>query len=82
MVVEGSDKELDPFWMKLSEQSKIDGNHNYHQLDIIKLILITIKFDDDWIKRKKKMRSLDPVEKAQIIEEKGMIHVEHDHASL
>ena len=43
MVVEGSDKELDPFWIKLS---KIDGNHNDHQFIINKLNLIT-----DWIKK-------------------------------
>ena len=34
MVVEGSDKELDPFWIELCEQSEIDGNHNDHQLII------------------------------------------------
>ena len=51
MVVEGSDKELDPFWIELSQQSKIDGNHNDHQLTINKLNLIT-----DWIKKTKERK--------------------------
>ena len=40
VVVEGSDKELDPFWIELSKQSEIDGNHNNHPLIINKFNLI------------------------------------------
>ena len=60
MVVEGSDKELDPFWIELSKQSEIDGNHNNHPLIINNLNLIT-----DWIKDKKEV-SLHQVKRARI----------------